>query len=476
MVSFDFVSGQVMVGRTALPLRVVEASGYLHINYPNGPILRPLSVLERWRILYYVMSQNNASLHNSKTSLAAAVLQHATVTPGAGNTTLYQAIALYMAGAAIHAPPIHQSIQLIATNMGWSPESIWSCEAALSDELAAAFQPPNASGWKQLFFTNDSQEEAAAYVDMLATRLLHRVHDESLASGDASDSAHITNSALPNDQEQSSRLNKSGMKEEKNKSHESEHGYSLNKQNDTKYLEKENAYEINYQTTNKEIFQNQSKDHAFSNSENLSIVTQNKSDLPPSSSDKHVLTPEKHTTATSASPLIIKKLRDDEAWSTATVTHDAPNPVNNEMRPPDTAPQHSEKQTGANRLETAQVNNRLPVTSRLATHHADLVNASPTAGRTPLTDVDGPFSSQNSIKHNQADRSFSAHSFVHDPVEEQTSNPSSVPHFQAHRSTVFNTQETESNERVLDFFRDSQSSIANELANLLNREADLRGI
>lgn len=167
MINFDFDAGTIFVEQESVSVQVNEQDGHLHLNFPDGPILRPLTVLERMRHLNFAVSSRTG-----RASLSASVLDQSTVKPGIGDKKLYEAIALYMAGAGIHAPPIYESIFLVAQHTGWDPHSLLNCEAAQIDQLAASLKPDREK-WHQLLILDDG-EEIETYCDYLAASLLRR--------------------------------------------------------------------------------------------------------------------------------------------------------------------------------------------------------------------------------------------------------------------------------------------------------------
>lgn len=179
MISIDFDSDQIFIGQISVPVKLTDNQGCLHLNYPDGPILRPLSVLERLRLIQYALTANN-----TPAALAASILHAATVKPGVGDYRLYEAVAVYLAGGGLKAPPIYQSISMVARHTGWHPNDIFSAEAAQIDRMASALGPASSSEWTRVLMLDAGQDELDAYANDLAASLIGRMDDGE--SGDLS--------------------------------------------------------------------------------------------------------------------------------------------------------------------------------------------------------------------------------------------------------------------------------------------------
>jgi hypothetical protein len=172
MISIDLESGLVLVGQTSIAVRLTEDEGYLHLNYPDGPVLRPLSVLERLRLVQYALTAENPPA-----VLAASILHAATVKAGVGDTRLYEAVALHLAGGGLQAPPIYQTISTVAQHTGWHPDQIFSADAAQIDHMAIALTPADLSEWTRVIMIEAGQDELGAYANDLAASLIGRLDD-----------------------------------------------------------------------------------------------------------------------------------------------------------------------------------------------------------------------------------------------------------------------------------------------------------
>lgn len=179
MISIDFESGQIFIGQTSVSVKLTDDQGYLHLNYPDGPILRPLSVLERLRLIQYALTANNAPA-----ALTASILHEATVKPGVGDYSLYGAVALHLAGGGLKAPPIYQAISLVARHTGWHPNEIFSADAAQIDHMASALAPASSPEWTRVLMLDAGQDEVGAVSNDLAASLIGRMDDGQ--SGDLS--------------------------------------------------------------------------------------------------------------------------------------------------------------------------------------------------------------------------------------------------------------------------------------------------
>lgn len=195
MITIDLESGLVHVGRTSVAVRLTEDEGYLHLNYPDGPVLRPLSVLERLRLVQYALTADNPPA-----VLAASILHTATVKPGVGDYRMYEAVALHLAGGGLQAPPIYQAISTVAQHTGWHPDQIFSADAAQIDHMAIALTPAVSSEWTRVLVLDTGQDELGAYANDLAASLIGRLDDKLIAdrndNGPNLDAGYPTNEAL----------------------------------------------------------------------------------------------------------------------------------------------------------------------------------------------------------------------------------------------------------------------------------------
>jgi hypothetical protein len=187
MISIDLESGQIFIGQTSVAVQMTEDRGCLHLNYPDGPVLRPLSVLERLRLIQYALTADNAPA-----ALAASVLHAATVKPGVGDYRLYEAVALHLAGGGLQAPPIYQAIATVARHTGWHPNQIFSADAAQIDHMAITLTPASSSEWTRVLVLDAGQDEPGALANDLAASLIGRLDDR---AGLNQDDAYVSDAA-----------------------------------------------------------------------------------------------------------------------------------------------------------------------------------------------------------------------------------------------------------------------------------------
>ena len=177
MVSLDFSIGKVFVGSVSAPIELQGSDGAVQLHGANGPILRPLTVLERLQTL---RNAQNADDSQAAQRLASETLQRATQTPDTRTTqqaddkAIAKAVALHLAGADIPAPGLKQALTLVSQHFGWQPSEIWNSPAAQFDQIAASLTPATHSDWNQLIMLDPQENALDALVNKLADDFLKR--------------------------------------------------------------------------------------------------------------------------------------------------------------------------------------------------------------------------------------------------------------------------------------------------------------
>lgn len=176
----DAARGEVVLGDLALPFADADPPGALRLLPPAGPVLRPITFGERFRLV-----ERASVAADPVENLCAAIMKCATVSPGdmdlsPSERSACQTLALMLAGAGIEAPPFAESMLLVGGSAGWHYREIEEAEASRIDHLARRLEPklPDPDdGWSRVVF----QEEPASGPDAirrdLATRLLSRFAD-----------------------------------------------------------------------------------------------------------------------------------------------------------------------------------------------------------------------------------------------------------------------------------------------------------
>ena len=176
----DAARGEFVLGDLALPVADAEPTGALRLLSPAGPVLRPITFGERFRLV-----ERAAVAADPVESLCAAIMKCATVLPGemelsAAQWNACQTLALMLAGAGIEAPSFAEAMLLVGGRAGWSYREIEEAEASRIDHLSRRLEPklPDPDdGWSRVVFQEEEPSGTDAIRRDLATRLLSRFAD-----------------------------------------------------------------------------------------------------------------------------------------------------------------------------------------------------------------------------------------------------------------------------------------------------------
>lgn len=168
-VVIDSAGGRAFIGGTAVPVRESGIRGELRIGGAGGPLLRPLSFGERSRLAAWALGTPE-----TLPDFCRGVLRAATVEPGTCDLGVQEILALFLAGAGEDAPPFAEAALSVARAAGWEFEQVYRAEAAEVDRLAVYLGGrPADSGWTRIVFAaSDGGIEAIRRE--LAERLLKR--------------------------------------------------------------------------------------------------------------------------------------------------------------------------------------------------------------------------------------------------------------------------------------------------------------
>lgn len=176
----DTARGEFVLGDLALPVADAEPTGALRLLSPAGPVFRPITFGERFRLV-----ERAAVAADPVESLCAAIMKCATVLPGemelsAAQWNACQTLALMLAGAGIEAPSFAEAMLLVGGRAGWGYREIEEAEASRIDHLARRLEPklPDPDdGWSRVVFQQEEPSGPDAIRRDLATRLLSRFAD-----------------------------------------------------------------------------------------------------------------------------------------------------------------------------------------------------------------------------------------------------------------------------------------------------------
>ncbi|MBL0174645.1 MAG: hypothetical protein IPP94_05155 [Ignavibacteria bacterium] len=184
-VVIDPSRGEMSIGDIVVPVGFSGSTGDVQVFPPAGPVLRPLSFGERYRVV-----ERAAFAPDAAGSLLRSIVERATVVAsrrelGDGERRVCEALALHLAGADSDAPCFADSMLLLAGTCGWSYDEIEHVEAARVDRLARRIQPAageTGDGWNRVVFAPREATDVETIARALAMRLLERLDDSPFAS------------------------------------------------------------------------------------------------------------------------------------------------------------------------------------------------------------------------------------------------------------------------------------------------------
>lgn|GEM_PF-3049433 len=188
-VVIDTALGELRIGGLSFPIAEAFPDGAVHLLPPGGPVLRPITFGERMRRVERA-SYGIDPVEN----LCAAITACATVAAGDADLSpverdACQTLALVLAGADVDAPPFADAMLLLGGGGGWGFAEIESAEAVRADRLARRLEPKFEEaddGWSRVVFQGASSGGPGGVRRDLARRLLGRFVDEPVHTGDVS--------------------------------------------------------------------------------------------------------------------------------------------------------------------------------------------------------------------------------------------------------------------------------------------------
>lgn len=200
MISFDFANERVFIGHIAASARLCGDKGHVQLHGALGAVLRPLTVLEREQALRNALASpqaDKALFLADEIFMRALETEDTRHTIAAADPGVARAIALHLAGADINAPSLAQALAAVGERLGWSAKDIWFSPAAQFDQIASSLLPQQAHDWNQLIMLSSQENEAESEVEAItikmATDLLRRAEGEcdqqELGSGSVSGAA-----------------------------------------------------------------------------------------------------------------------------------------------------------------------------------------------------------------------------------------------------------------------------------------------
>jgi hypothetical protein len=170
-VRLDALRGEILLGRTGVPVSEEGPEGALRVGGPAGPLLRPLTFGERGRV-----AAQAAASARPRDNLCAAVLRLATLAAGSGDRLVHEIVALFLAGAALQdAPLFSEAALLVVRASGWDPQQLAAAQAVEVDRLAVHLHGRgHAPGWTRIQLAGSPAQELGQIRDELTGNLLAR--------------------------------------------------------------------------------------------------------------------------------------------------------------------------------------------------------------------------------------------------------------------------------------------------------------
>ncbi len=183
-VRIDLNKGVFSAGDISLSLRPVLDAAAVQVGGDDGPCIRALSFGERFSLVSL-----SAGSSDPADAIAVTVLQAATVRQGsrkftAEESAAVEALALSLAGAETAAPGFISTLMKVAHATGWTMEQVDAAPAGRIDQMVLQLNPAQAEaddGWTRLVFNSDQNDETSAgsIRERLARNLLQRLDSNS---------------------------------------------------------------------------------------------------------------------------------------------------------------------------------------------------------------------------------------------------------------------------------------------------------
>lgn len=173
-ICIDMARGLAVLGETVVPVRDTGRQGELHVGGPDGPVLRPLTFGERTRLV-----ARTAWTPAPREAVCACILRAATVRAGKAEQVVQEVLALHLAGAGLAgtgAQPFAEAALLVAREAGMDLARLDEVEAMEIDRLAAHLAGP-ATGqgdWCRIIIGPGPASAIQGLRDELADDLLAR--------------------------------------------------------------------------------------------------------------------------------------------------------------------------------------------------------------------------------------------------------------------------------------------------------------
>jgi hypothetical protein len=146
---------------------------YVQIGGAAGPVLRSLRFGERSLAVSMALRNDNPS-----GTLAEIVTRLATCRDGDHEANIVSALALRLAGAGETDLPFDETVRVASRNIGVAPDRIANVDACFVDRTAATAAGSRGGEWRRIVFVDDREQDVEAIVAELADSLLERARQD----------------------------------------------------------------------------------------------------------------------------------------------------------------------------------------------------------------------------------------------------------------------------------------------------------
>ena len=183
-IAFDSHSGEIRLGSRTVVATAMGSFGEIRLHGPDGTVLRPLTFGER-----NLLTRRAGESSSPNEEVATSIRDAAIVTRGSGpadqeRDLTEKAVALMLAGATVEAPCFDTVTFLLGRSGGWALADIAGATASEVDRIASSLTPKQTpgslgDGWHRIVLIDEKNsargEDLSVLVADLAGRLLARL-------------------------------------------------------------------------------------------------------------------------------------------------------------------------------------------------------------------------------------------------------------------------------------------------------------
>jgi|GEM_PF-3610355 len=176
-IEFDIHNQSLHIGETAFPFVPADSlhPGAVRVGHEeDSAVLRPLTFGERYEI-----SMRAAMTGDPVEALCQWMLQASTLEcSGAPDQDVLETMALIVSGGNEETPPYTESLRMLSTQAGWSIDHIEKASSTFVDRILTDLAPKQDDGWTRVLFGNDAKDIPVSIPEArkkLAENLLRRL-------------------------------------------------------------------------------------------------------------------------------------------------------------------------------------------------------------------------------------------------------------------------------------------------------------